>query len=602
MSHAEATPKPRRAQHTKQGGKGGSNSKGGHNAHQAAKPNGGVPKDQLTKVQLSNLREVRTVIKDQATDEQILSMLNDHEQDPKQVIRHILEHGPDDSWSDPIGSKSKAKLRREQGDEADARRGKGAGSKGGSSAKPEHTTAGRGGNTRPQPKSANNGNVKLPTPAASAQPHPPAPTAVPAPQPAASNGSWAALAARGAPEEQLAPVADNSEPGWGSSDAPVSMTGPPLFESMMEAERQAQARGGHQSGHQSGHQFNNMANSMLPILQQQQQQQQQQQTPLPMPVPKPPVAEQQEPVKLESQVSSHSPPLAHSETCKAMSHTSMFHQNILYLWDNRQLCDLRLIPHEENKPDELCIRVHSAVIAGASSEIQKILLSCHQDNGQLPPDLVVHAEPHALEEMVRFMYTGELRINDDNVSHIMHAAETLAVPTAMELCVEFLGRNITSVTALSVSDLASRFNRPELKQAVEGYLLQNLQRLVQEPDFLQQPIERVKELLSSDDANFENEVDVFRAVVRWVRHDASRSACFANLLADTTRLPLMTPEQLLDEVEGEELVQLDPAARNLVFETYRYQALPEPRRDTMEIRCSQRMRRPQMQYQQPFNF
>ena len=27
----------------------------------------------------------------QATDEQILSMLNDHEQDPKQVIRHILE-------------------------------------------------------------------------------------------------------------------------------------------------------------------------------------------------------------------------------------------------------------------------------------------------------------------------------------------------------------------------------------------------------------------------------------------------------------------------------------------------------------------------------
>lgn len=290
-----------------------------------------------------------------------------------------------------------------------------------------------------------------------------------------------------------------------------------------------------------------------------------------------------------------------------MQHSMAFHANILHLWDSRQLCDLRLIPHEENKPDELCIRVHSAVIAAASSEIQKILLLCHQDNGQLPPDLVVHAEPHALEEMVRFMYTGELRINDDNVSHIMHAAETLAVPTAMELCVSFLGRNITSVNALSVSDLACRFNRPELKQAVEGYLLQNIQRLVQEADFLEQPIERVKELLSSDDAHFETEVDVFRSVVRWVRHDIKcRSALFAGLLADTVRLPLMTPEQLLDEVEGEELVQVDQGAQNLVFETYRYQALPESRRDTMQIRCSQQMRRPQLQqsanYQQQQQF
>jgi hypothetical protein len=566
---SEVHPKPRKPQNgAKQSGRG----KGGG----AAKA-GGVPRDQLTAQQRNALKEVRNVIKDQATDEQILSMLTDHNNDCKYVIRHIVENGPDDGWSD-VSSKSK---KRRDAEEATRDRGGGRGStgKGGGRSRDDQSGRSNEARSRPTPKAA---GTKLPTPA------PPltAPTNTAPPQPTPAGKSWASLA-RGT---------NDTGPGWGEPEFShgldhTQVTGaPPLFESMMQAEREREARTAHHIASSA-----DATTDAVPVT-----------AALPTPTPKPvrqdppppqtPTTQPSATQLFESRVTTQTAPsIVGAEGCVNHQHQGEFIQSLLSMWDRRLLCDLRLIPTAENKSNDVCISVHSAVIAAASAEIQKILISCLQNNGTLPPDLVVHVETNALEELVRYMYTGELRIHDESVSNIMHAAETLGVQSATDLCVHFLRRNITAGNALSVSDMAIRFNRPELKQAVEGYLLKNIQHLVQESDFLEQPVERVKELLSSDDAHFQSEVDVFHAVVRWVRHDIkNRSQMFAQLMAETVRLPLMTPEQLLDDVEGEELVRSDRSAQSLVFETYRYQALPESRRDTMEIRGTH-MRRTNLQ-------
>merc|ERR1719163_487374 len=304
----------------------------------------------------------------------------------------------------------------------------------------------------------------------------------------------------------------------------------------------------------------------------------------------------------ESSVNSGAPPHAMgAEVCSNYEHQSSFLLNIVQLWDRRELCDLRLLPqpqgpYPDSETENMCLSVHSVVIAAASPEIHRILGECVKGSGQVPPDLVVHVEPRALEEMVRFMYMGEIRIHDDTVASIMHAAETLSVPRVMEIAVDYLKRNINAMNALSVSNLATDYHRQDLKLAVEGYLLSNISQLVQEPDFLQQPLERITELLGSDEANFQSEVDVFHAVCRWVRHDKSRLEHFPTLLSDVVRLPLMTSEQLLDEVEQEELVSNDTRAQGVVLNVYRYQALPEARRGTMEI-SGTRMRNPAPQQQ-----
>merc|ERR1711959_393307 len=200
-----------------------------------------------------------------------------------------------------------------------------------------------------------------------------------------------------------------------------------------------------------------------------------------------------------------------------------------------------------------------------------------------PKEVVVHCEVSALEELVRFMYTGDLRVQNETVAELMQAAETLKMDDAMNLCADWFKSNISQANALAASNFAVRFSRPELQQTVEQFVLRNMQNLVHSHEFVQLELPRVKELLSSDDANLASEVDVFQAVVKWVTHEpAMRMIHFAELL-HCVRLPLMSSEELLDHVEAHELVQADEVAKAHVYEVFKYQALPESRRAALQM-------------------
>ena len=81
--------------------------------------------------------------------------------------------------------------------------------------------------------------------------------------------------------------------------------------------------------------------------------------------------------------------------------------------------------------------------------------------------------------------------------------------------------------------------------SVDRFVLSNLQSLVHEPDFLSQQITRVSELLSSDDAQFDCELEVFYAVVRWITHNPKeRKQYLAQLMATVVRLPQLDFEEL----------------------------------------------------------
>jgi len=627
MTSHDETKAPKHRQQRK--GKGGA---------AAGKPHPKPSKDGLTQTQRIALKEVREVVAaGDKSDKEILDMLKEHNNDSTHVIRYMYDMNGKDEWSDPVGSKSKAKRREaeernnnapapkpgkgadraDKYDKADrAGKGNNANGKGngkGGAQRDDSGSSGRGdtavhgGRSRPHPKAAKG----------AAKAHEEAPA--PAPAPVASK-SWAAIT-----QARQEPPAGFDAPDvalQGGLQDPSQST-PPLLEQMMEATN-GQVIGGSEHLQHNPALDMAMANaammgaptpdmSMCAVPSEVMPQMMPNgQVPSPGWASHPDMMQQMQAAKIsphmqpqaelsmrESLVNSGAPPHAMgAEVCSNYEHQSSFLLNIVQLWDRRELCDLRLLPqpqgpYPDSETENMCLSVHSVVIAAASSEIRQILGECVKTSGQIPPDLVVHVEPRALEEMVRFMYMGEIRIHDDTVASIMHAAETLSVPRVMEIAVDYLKRNINAMNALSVSNLATDYHRQDLKLAVEGYLLSNISQLVQEPDFLQQPLERITELLGSDEANFQSEVDVFRAVCQWVRHDSSRLGHFPDLLANVVRLPLMTSEQLLDEVEQEELVSNDQRAHGVVLNVYRYQAMPEARRGAMDI-AGTRMRNPQM--------
>jgi hypothetical protein len=254
-------------------------------------------------------------------------------------------------------------------------------------------------------------------------------------------------------------------------------------------------------------------------------------------------------------------------------------QSLINLWDKRELCDLKLKP----EPGDMRISVHSVVIAAASKTVAEALSKNTSDTGSAPPELLVHCECSALEECVRFCYTGQLRVSDEAIQALWYAASVLELREVLTLCVDWAQHHIHAGNALLINELANVYDVPDLKTAVDRYVLNNITSLVLEPDFLGQPLERVTQLLSSDDAKFHNELEVFNAVARWIEHDTpNRGGHLADLMNTVVRLPQLDFDEL-EKVELHPLVVADSNAKSLMHGVYRYLAAPTQRRLAMDI-------------------
>eukprot|EP00658_Telonema_sp_P-2_P076647 TRINITY_DN674_c0_g1_i14.p1 TRINITY_DN674_c0_g1~~TRINITY_DN674_c0_g1_i14.p1 ORF type:complete len:300 (+),score=128.34 TRINITY_DN674_c0_g1_i14:111-1010(+) len=261
--------------------------------------------------------------------------------------------------------------------------------------------------------------------------------------------------------------------------------------------------------------------------------------------------------------------------------SDVYKRQLLNLWDKRELCDLRL----KAEPGETRISVHSVIIAAASSTVSQALINSRRESNTNvnPPELLVHCDCAALEECVRFCYTGELRVSDDAIQSLWYAASVLELQEVLDLCVSWAQQHIHAGNALLINNLAEHYDIPDLKAAVDRYVLNNMQSLVKEADFLSQPIERVTQLLSSDDAKFDCELEVFEAVVRWISHNKpDRAQHLGHLMSNVVRLPQLDFDDL-EKIEMNELVSNDLAAKSLMHNIFRYLAAPTQKRLAMDI-------------------
>eukprot|EP00656_Telonema_subtile_P051288 TRINITY_DN685_c0_g1_i1.p1 TRINITY_DN685_c0_g1~~TRINITY_DN685_c0_g1_i1.p1 ORF type:complete len:547 (-),score=158.91 TRINITY_DN685_c0_g1_i1:271-1911(-) len=507
---------------------------GGANNHVGAKPN-----TQFSADQRKLLQKIRAVIpKDRASDEELMTMLVDQNMDTDRVVQQFFEAGNTESeWASVTSKSDKRKKKTEL--QTDTK----------PTARPTQPVNGQPGQPQRQPAAQRQ-----------AQPNraPAQQTAAPAHRAPADGNSWAARlrgpqAAAPAPPEPRAPQPlpmpqDNVMNGAPMNTAPQQSQSPA---SML----------------QFGSFESNFGMAPEP------------QFPPPQQGFMPPAAAQKEGPFPEATVTSTTG--RHGDVLVSNTQQNNIWTSLINLWDKRELCDLKLKP----EPGETRISVHSVVIAAASSTVSQALINSRRESNSnvTPPELLVHCDCAALEECVRFCYTGELRVSDEAIQNLWYAASVLELREVLDLCVSWAQQHIHAGNALLINTLADQYQIPDLKAAVDRFVLNNVQSLVQEADFLSQPIERITELLSSDDAKFDCELEVFDAVVRWIEHDkVGRTGHLAHLMNTVVRLPQLDFDEL-EKVELNDLVGSDAKAKSLMHDVYRYLAAPTQRRLAMDI-------------------
>ena len=221
------------------------------------------------------------------------------------------------------------------------------------------------------------------------------------------------------------------------------------------------------------------------------------------------------------------------------------------------LCDVQL-----RAEDGSCISAHRIVLASSLQYFQCMfvgpvapsIISPHQlafaESSQ--PDVLIRGiEGKALEQVVRWCYTTEIEVDEENVQQLLSGAKMLDASEIVSLCCDFLRNQLQPDNALGIYEFAETLSCTDLQKAALAFINRNFNCIVAQSDeFRRLHQNRLAEVLSSDtlDTGENGEKAVLDALSHWLSCDPSNRMQFLPELVSHVRFPRM-PRDVLVSVE-----------------------------------------------------
>ena len=239
------------------------------------------------------------------------------------------------------------------------------------------------------------------------------------------------------------------------------------------------------------------------------------------------------------------------------------------LWRADQLCDVEITAGGES------FRAHKIVLAAGSDFFRALFTtgSGMRDGGTRAA--IIDVEPAALRDVLTFLYDMKLTVTPVSLAPVMRAASRLEVPALLKLSAGFLQESLTIDTCIASWSVARLLERPELDGLwanCEQFAAHHFCALTLLAEFVSLTRPQFAGLLARDDL-CATEQSVFLALQKWLEAQEPPPDDAAKLeLFSLIRYPFMASEFLAEVVE--KVLTLLPGGKDLLFEAYRYKALP----------------------------
>ncbi|XP_022244488.1 influenza virus NS1A-binding protein homolog isoform X2 [Limulus polyphemus] len=192
--------------------------------------------------------------------------------------------------------------------------------------------------------------------------------------------------------------------------------------------------------------------------------------------------------------------------------------NLNKLRKNKQFSDVVL--QVETAQDVREVYCHRAVLASASPYLFE-LFSTDPNGGQVCQYKTNGSfDIDAFEMLVDYAYTARLEIPADKVKEVYVAATKLRMTSAARQCHDFLIKHLTPDNCIDVRSIpgVSADSAPEFIAAVDNYIRQNIDDIIQEKVFLSLPHIQVKQLQkSSEEMQATNHRHLCEMVLDWIK-------------------------------------------------------------------------------------
>ena len=193
---------------------------------------------------------------------------------------------------------------------------------------------------------------------------------------------------------------------------------------------------------------------------------------------------------------------------------------------NEQFCDVIL--EVGSGDDQARLKAHRIVLCAASPFFYNALNSDMKEK----KEGVIRLEETSkavMEEVLEYLYTGHVDINENNAFDLLQIADFLIAPSLKEISSKFISQTLSSSNCIKTFYFAERCDCPELVQSARDFVFANFMDVTQSDDFLNLSVTEVENWTLGDDIVVKGEEEVFQVIVKWVEKCETRKHSFLKL-------------------------------------------------------------------------
>ena len=216
---------------------------------------------------------------------------------------------------------------------------------------------------------------------------------------------------------------------------------------------------------------------------------------------------------------------------------------------NQSFCDVKVVAKDKE------LTAHKVVLAAASPFFLSLLTSDMRESKEhLIRIELEEATASVMEDVLQFIYTGNVSVTEENAHNLMATADYLLLPGLKTMVGRYLMQILTIENCVFYYYFADKYRCMHLKDRAREMINSDFSAVMETDDFLSLDIKQVMEWVSSDDITVNAEEEIFKGIVKWVSHNRSEREVNFPVLLHQVRLVSIPHDFLLNKLVKEELV------------------------------------------------
>lgn len=186
--------------------------------------------------------------------------------------------------------------------------------------------------------------------------------------------------------------------------------------------------------------------------------------------------------------------------------------------------DVNISTGEEQKQ----FKAHSVILAARSSTIKEEIQR-HKENEQEQQSnsclqlLFKDITPATFERVLKYMYTGRIRLGSSYVFDVLFAANLLDLAGLRKTCISYVYRSVNGRHILSYLERAVTMKEPSIQLRLRQIMTRIVQDISKDVSFFSAPQSTIESILRQDMLNA-TEAQIWNFVVEWARYQEHSGA------------------------------------------------------------------------------